>query len=247
MPGLLDLAVIAFGAAIFIAWLCILEPYRKNRRNKKKLEQLTTVARELDLSFSYYHHNCWYEANDVQGKDGIRQIILNKLYYLHLFKQDWGGEDSIIDNVLHGELRGGDFACFDYTCVDEDEGNTQTVVYFSSPELNLPMFAVRPENIFHKISEVFGYQKVIDFPSHPDFSKKYLLRGTDKKRIQFLFDHDLRTFVNSLNGICVEGEHKSLICYRAGKQVNPKNVKAFINEGSMLFTHFCSSSKKFFR
>ena len=46
----------------------------------------------------------------------------------------------------------------------------QTVIYFRSPQLHLPEFALRPENLFHKMGAAFGYQD-IDFDSHRKFVK----------------------------------------------------------------------------
>ncbi len=34
----------------------------------------------------------------------------------------------------------------------------ESVIYFRSPELNLPQFARRPENLFHKRGSALGYQ-----------------------------------------------------------------------------------------
>jgi len=62
-------------------------------------------------------------------------------------------------------------------------------------KLKLPFFELKPENTFHKIGQVFGYQD-IDFEAFPNFSKGYLLRGLmNQKFVNYLL---LELFV-SLN------------------------------------------------
>ena len=100
------------------------------------------------------------------------------------------------------------------------------------------MFALRPENLFHKIGGAFGYQD-IDFHSHPAFSKNYLLRGASEEQMRLFFKKNLLAFFESLKKPCVEGHQNYFIFYRAEKQVSPNKIKDFMNEGLQVFTQFC--------
>ena len=57
--------------------------------------------------------------------------------------------------------------------------------------MNLPTFLLEPENILHKIGEIFGGGD-IDFPESPVFSSKYLLKGSDLERITSLIGPEVR-------------------------------------------------------
>ena len=116
----------------------------------------------------------------------------------------------------------------------------QSVIYFRSPELNLPQFALRPENLFHNIGGVFGYQD-IDFDSHPQFSKKYLLRGNDEQKVRELFATEVLGFFEGQDGISTKGGGDQLIFYRLGKRIKPEDVRPFIEEGLEVFRLFASS------
>nr|MBA3768258.1 hypothetical protein [Acidobacteriota bacterium] len=89
-----------------------------------------------------------------------------------------------IENMMYGTVDGGRAAVFDYTYVTGGGKNSQrhnlTVAYFQSNNLRLPLFSLRPENVFHKMFGAFGYQD-IDFANRPEFSKRYLLRGQDEQ------------------------------------------------------------------
>ena len=98
--------------------------------------------------------------------------------------------------MIYGNYRNHEFALFDYEYVVEgSESNSsykQSVIWFHSENLCLPNFALRPENLFHKIGGVLGYQD-IDFESHPKFSKTFLLRGNDEPKIRDIFKNEVWT------------------------------------------------------
>ena len=118
---------------------------------------------------------------------------------------------------------------------------TQTVIYFRSPQLNLPKFQLSPEEWHHKIGSKLGYQD-IDFESHPtavEFSKKYLLRGKDEQTIRALFtDAVLTFFAAHPDKVCVEGSDDQLIWYQPGKIIEPEDIPAFMKEGFEVFRLF---------
>jgi hypothetical protein len=65
------------------------------------------------------------------------------------------------------------------------------VISFQSSLLSLPEFELRSENMFHKIGKAFGCQD-INFESHPEFSKRYLLRGADEEAVRTFFTPEMR-------------------------------------------------------
>ena len=147
--------------------------------------------------------------------------------------------------MLHGENQNTELAIFDYRYTTGSGKNSttskQTVIYFRSPTLDLPHFAVRPEGIFHKIGGAFGYQD-IDFQAHPQFSQMYLLRGNDEPRIRELFGEERIAFFESHPKISVEGADNQLVFYRRRKRSKPEGVRQFMDEGFRVFTLFGGST-----
>ena len=98
--------------------------------------QLASIAHKLNLPFF------------PEGDDSL----LERLNHFHLLSQ---GHSDEIWNMLHGETNNVELAVFDYSfeCGSGEKSNIaiQNVIYFRSAKLNLPQFALRPENVFHKI------------------------------------------------------------------------------------------------
>ena len=156
--------------------------------------------------------------------------------------------EADITNVLSGDSEqlgyGEEFEVTVLECAHDDGGDTrvhQTVIYFRSPQLNLPKFQLRPEEWHHKIGSKLGYQD-IDFESHPtaaEFSKKYLLRGKDEQKIRALFtDPALTFFAAHPDEVSVEGSDDQLIWYQPKKTVEPEDIPAFMKEGFEVFRVF---------
>ena len=147
--------------------------------------------------------------------------------------------------MIHGNYRNQEFALFDYEYVVEgSESNSsykQSVIWFHSENLCLPNFALRPENLFHKIGGVLGYQD-IDFESHPKFSKTFLLRGNDEPKIRDIFKNEVLNFFESLEEISVEGGDNQLILYRHQVRIAPEELEQFMDEGFQVFEQFHGSA-----
>ncbi|MFP6597752.1 MAG: hypothetical protein VCC01_09870 [Candidatus Hydrogenedentota bacterium] len=165
-------------------------------------------------------------------------VLLGRLSDFHLFSQ---GHSKKMKNLLWAKSPRGDVAIFGYRYTtgggDNSRMRRQNVAYFESSALKLPKFTLRPKNIFHKIGGTMGYQD-IDFLSHPEFSKKYLLRGEDVDAIDALFRDDILSFFETQTKVSVEGHGQELIYYRAGKRINPEELISFLQDGSEVFKLF---------
>jgi hypothetical protein len=168
--------------------------------------------------------------------------LLPALAHFKLFSQ---GSARHIKNLLHGVTDDVEVGIFDYQYTTGGGQHSQTffqsVVAFRSPRLNLPDFALRPENVFHRIGQVLGYQD-IDFESRPDFSKAFLLRGSDEARIREVFDDEVLEFFEGTTGVCVEGGGDQLIYCRSSKKVEPANTRSFMDDGFKVYLLFRSSA-----
>ena len=233
-----DLKLLIFGPVIAIAFIIYaiggnrlfdkLMPILNSgkRLEEKRTMQLTAIAHKLNLQFS------------PEGDDSL----LERLNHFHLLSQ---GHSGRIWNMLHGETNNVELAVFDYRYLTGSGTHfsvyNQSVIYFRSPKLNLPQFAVRPEGIFHKIGSVLGY-KDIDFESHPHFSKKYLLRGDDESVIRALFNNELLNYFESQQNISVEGGADQLVFYWAEKLIEHEEAERFMDEGFQVFEQFIGSA-----
>ncbi len=164
--------------------------------------------------------------------------LLDRLKGLHLFSQ---GHSKKITNVLMGKAGALDVAVFDYAYTtgggQSSQHWRQTVILFESDDMGLPKFTLRPENVFHKIGQVFGYQD-IDFDSHPEFSKRYLLRGENEEEVRATFGVEARSFYESDLKLSTEAAGPQLIHYRSGKRVSPDQISEFIKQGVRVLTLF---------
>ena len=191
------------------------------RHEKKRTKQLSEISSDLKLSFY------------PDGKDSIFESISFGIF-------DYGN----VSNMMHGEISNAEFAIFDhrYTSGSGKDSSTykQTAIYFNPRNLNLPRFTLSPENLLHKIGSAFGYQD-IDFPTHPDFSKRFLLRGEDETKIRALFTNKLLNFLESQQKITIEGGGNQLILYRDNKRIRPEEWQSFIDQGFQFFDEFVGS------
>ena len=212
IPGII--AVIAVIA--IVAWL----------HEKKRTEAMKEFAGSLKFSFSKKGDNS----------------LLSSLNRFHLFSQ---GRSKRVSNVMKGYANDIDVTIMDYryTTGGGKSSHTwrQTVMLFQSSLLQLPAFALRPENLFHKIGAAFGYQD-IDFDSHPTFSKQYLLRGAEEEAVRNTFSDDLLAYYEQRKDLSTEGDGDKLLFYRISKRVSPKVIRSFMEQGFALFSLFKTES-----
>lgn len=189
---------------------------------KKRSKELQLAAQSLGLYF------------EKKGSLNIEQ----RFGQFPLFSQGYGKK---IRNRIYGTVDSVDVMVFGYQYTVGRGGHPttykQTVASFRSNKMNLPGFELRPENLFHKIGGVFGYQD-IDFDTHPDFSRYYLLKGSDEAAIRSIFSSTILSFFEQHKGLCVEAQSNTLLCYRRRKRVKPDEVKLFFEEGHRILRLF---------
>lgn len=88
-----------------------------------------------------------------------------------------------------------------------------TVAYISEVDIKVPDFALEPERLWSKLFEgVAG--KDIDFTSHPEFSKKYYLRGQQEEAVREFFSDSLIRFLENREEIHIESHRNRLLFYK---------------------------------
>lgn len=185
---------------------------------KKRREELAALAEELGLTFQ------------PDGDPRHQQQVSS----FSLFGQ---GRGRKITNLILGETDEVKIALFDYQYTTgsgkQKTTHRQTVASLQSPNLKCPPFTMRPESMFHKIGGVFGMQD-IDFESHPEFSKMFLLKG-DETQVHKFFTPAVLSFFETQKGVSVEARPGALIFYRARSRVKPAKMKDLLAQAYQIF------------
>jgi hypothetical protein len=184
---------------------------------RNRTENFKAIASKLGMEFH------------AEGMDSVHKDH----HHLRLFQR---GRGQKLRNLLRTHQDNTIVAVFDYQFTIGGDGggeshtHHQTVFSFSSSNLELPAFALRPEHVFHKIGNIFGFTD-INFEGHPTFSRQYLLKGADEQAIRGFFTPDRIQYLESQKGICMEAEKNCLIYYRASRRVKADDLHTFITEG----------------
>lgn len=207
-----------------IAFVCALGAITMHLE-KKRTNALSAFANSMGFTFS----------------NQASPALLGPARSFHLFDQ---GHSHKIKNLIQGVANDIDVRIFDYRYTTGHGKNShtynQTVILFTSDRLQLPDFAMRPENMFHKIGSAFGRQD-IDFDRNPTFSKNYLLRGSSEKNVRDTFTRDVLSYFEQHPNLCVEGEADTLGFYRASKKVAPEQVPTLLEEAFTVFGLFAQA------
>jgi hypothetical protein len=208
--GLVVLAIVAVIATIAVVSAMF---------EKRRTERLKLVAEQLGLAF-------YPQGDSAQTR---------ALSSLEFFSQ---GRHHKTANMIHGVAEGTEVTILDFQFfVCRGQTWKQTVVCFSSTELEVPGFALRPETLFDKLGGAFRSQD-IDFAAYPRFSKLFLLRGSPEDQVRKLFTPAIVAFVEARPGVSVEGGGQRLIFYRARRRPKPEQVHELLREGFEAFGLF---------
>jgi len=162
---------------------------------------------------------------------GAGPDLQERLGPFHLFSQ---GHSRKIENVLRREIHDIAVTLFEYRYRTNSGKHTrthhQTVLLFETQRLQLPLFNLRPEGMFHRIAKRFGYQD-ISFGDHPVFSESYLLRGHEEAQIRELFTEEVLNYYSRHDDLCTEGDGQRLVFYRRGQMVEPGWLEGFLEQG----------------
>ena len=205
---------------------------------KKRVLKLEDTSKDIGFSYS-------------KSED---ETIPNNNHYPHLFSQ---GHAQKAWNIMENETENGDLIkIFDYEYTEGGGKNRrtydQTICLFSSLQIDLPAFHLRPENIFNRFLNdmgLAGYED-IDFESNPDFSDHYLLTGEldaeqprhdNEGKVRNIFNEKVLDFYEKNVGLCTEAMDNTLIYYRHNKRVSPENIEGFLKEGIKVLSLFTTS------
>lgn len=210
--------LIVFGALALIGGAI----YAVHRAEQQRREALARIAGTLGFHFT--------PGDAVQPGGGFP-----------LYERGHGRRAS---NLMTGETAGQPVELFDYRFVTGSGKNqtthNQTVVVFPQGARGLPDFELSPENILHKIGQVFGYQD-FDFEDDPEFSKSYLLRGRDEPAIRNTFTGSVRAFLAQHRGWTVQTRAGAALLCRERRRVKPEDLPGFLADALSILSGLGSS------
>jgi hypothetical protein len=132
---------------------------------------------------------------------------------------------------------------FDYSYIQGKSTVIQTVATFTQDQW-LPPFELRAEGVLDRIEDAITH-KDIDFDSHPEFSRRYLLRSPDEENTRRFFTPSLLTYMEQPppeKKWHIEATGTTLIFYR-GWPLKPSDVRAFLDDTSAIARIFINQSR----
>ena len=141
-------------------------------------------------------------------------------------------------NVLGGTFNGTYFAIGDFTITVGSDSRKrkqyQTYVVIHSGKLTSPNFCLQPECALFRMAEGLLNRLTgsgdIDFPTHPDFSDNYFLKGSDENAVRNFFTPRVLEYFQAHHGLSVEVFNGTLVFFRLGELVKPDDIQALIDD-----------------
>lgn len=134
-------------------------------------------------------------------------------------------------NAMRGKLHGVEVIAADHTYVTGAGKNKntcrQTLALIPRIDRAFPDFELAPENVLLKLAAAFGYQD-IDFEGQEEFSKRYVLRGTDEAAIRRAFAPGALAYLAERPGLSVEKGDDALVVYRAHRRCPAEELRALL-------------------
>ena len=140
-------------------------------------------------------------------------------------------------NVLGGTFNGTYFAIGDFNITVGSDSRKrkqyQTYVVIHSGKLTSPNFCLQPECALFRMAEGLLNRLTgsvdIDFPTHPDFSDNYFLKGSEEDAVRNFFTPRVLEYFQANHGLSVEVFNGTLVFFRLGELVKPDDIQALID------------------
>ena len=201
--------VVVFVLGLLVALFAISASHRIAR---VRTHALRPLARKLGFQFA------------AEGQATFHQSLAR----FHLASL---GPASVLTNLMYGKRDGTDVAVFDFEHYRQKQPTRQTVIWMQRRGSRMTEFALRPDSVWwNRLDSVGDAYRDIDFDSHPNFSRDYLLRGDDESAICELFTDDVLRFYEKHPGLITEGSGNKLLFYRDEVVVKPENIRSFLDE-----------------
>lgn len=116
------------------------------------------------------------------------------------------------------------------------KSHRETVFFTSSKYLELPHLIIKPRR-FVKSWERFNSPE-IRFDQHPEFDKKYLVRGENEAFIKKMVNRFLIHYLTHMDGWTIECLNFLLVIYKQGQLVPPEEMEEFLDSCMEIYHRF---------
>jgi len=157
------------------------------------------------------------------------QKVKNSLKYRN-FPIAQGAKIQYEENILTKYTQYGHLEISDLVLTEVDvtkQDTTITVVQVSDIQGTLPHFALEPEKMWNKVSEMTR-GKDIDFKNHPEFSRQFYLRGDDENAVREFFRDGVLNYLETHAGIHVESHRNRLLVYAKRDKLTPDEINSVL-------------------
>ena len=145
------------------------------------------------------------------------------------------GNEMFFD-VIGGTFNGTYFAIGDFNIMvgsgSKKRKQYQTYVVIHSGKLATPNFCLQPECALFRMAEGLLTRLTgsvdIDFPTHPEFSDNYFLKGSDEDAVRKFFTPRVLEYFQANHGLSVEVFNGTLVFFRLGELVKPDDIQALV-------------------
>ena len=100
---------------------------------------------------------------------------------------------------------------------------------------------MRPEGMFDKLGSAMGFQD-IDFDTHPEFSKLFVLQSSNEEMVRAFFKPSLLEFFETKKGVSVEAQTGTMFFHRPGRRVKAEQLKDLLSEAYEVYGHMVDQS-----
>lgn len=107
--------------------------------------------------------------------------------------------------------------------MQEKQETVVTVIHVSEIDIAIPEFALEPEGLWSKLSELSGGHD-LDFTEYPVFSKKYYLRSEAEDQVRQFFIEPIIRFLENREEMHVECHRNKLLFYKKRDVLEPAEI-----------------------
>lgn len=106
---------------------------------------------------------------------------------------------------------------------------------------SVPKMIITPKNVLHGLGELFG-SKSLSFPTHPDFSRKYTVKGQQLELIEDFMTPQVLEFFEARPGIFWAVSKNTLLYFNSQKELYSfHEIERFLKRGTRLASHLNKS------
>ena len=106
---------------------------------------------------------------------------------------------------------------------------------------SVPKMIITPKNVLHGLGELFG-SKSLSFPTHPDFSRKYTVKGQQLELIEDFMTPQVLEFFEARPGIFWAVSKNTLLYFNSQKELYSfHEIERFLKRGTRLASHLSKS------